>query len=65
MSPKLWKKFKTLERRLSEESGKKVDLLLCKICDCPCHKGEWVITKPSKYGGRKIYHDECYEKSFY
>lgn len=63
MTRKLLNKFKTLEKKRRKE-GEKVDLLSCWLCQCPIHLGDKVVTKPSRYsGGRKIYHDECYENA--
>ncbi len=33
-------------------------------CTARIKSGQFVISKPSKYKGRKLYHAKCYEDSF-
>jgi len=64
MTEKLWKKFQTLEKKFREETGDEIFLRRCKRCGDLIDIGEMVITKPSKYRGRKLYHESCYNNMF-
>lgn len=51
--------------RITQKRGIPIDGLLCHYANCrkPIEGGDRVISKQSR-NGRRIYHKECYLKSF-